>query len=140
LINKAGISREKIDRKIRSLGKFYEKILEISEKYSKELEKRKIESSELRRIMDDEEIYLMPLVYEEKRFCWKKETLYKRILKMIRQALNSFSLALEYHYNGHPIIVVPGDNSDKILDYLGRHLKDDTRKSIFKRCSSRYFL
>jgi cellulose synthase/poly-beta-1,6-N-acetylglucosamine synthase-like glycosyltransferase len=47
---------------------------------------------------------------------------------------------LEYHYNDHPIIVVLGDNSDKILDYLGRHLKDDMRKSIFKRCSSRYFL
>jgi hypothetical protein len=120
------------------LGKFYEKILEISERYS--LEKRKIESSELRRIMDDEEIYLMPLVYEDKKFCCKKEILYKRILKTIHQDLNSFSLALEYHYNDHPIIVVSGDNSDKILDYLGRHLKDDMRKSIFKRCSSQYFL
>jgi len=130
LINKAGISRDKIDRKIRSLGKIYEK---MSEKYSEELEKRKIESSELRRIMDDEEIYLIPLVYEERRLCCKKEILYKRILKMIDRALNSFSLALEYHYNDHPIIVLPGDNSDKILDHLGGYLKDDMRKIVFLR-------
>jgi len=37
----------------------------------------------------------------------------------ISDALNDFSLILEYYYINEPIIVIPGDNSDGVLNYVG---------------------
>jgi len=37
----------------------------------------------------------------------------------ISNALNDFSLILEYYYINEPIIVIPGDNSDDVLNYVG---------------------
>jgi hypothetical protein len=40
-------------------------------------------------------------------------------LLKISDALNDFSLILEYYYINKPIIVIPGDNSDDVLNYVG---------------------
>jgi ribonuclease BN (tRNA processing enzyme) len=37
----------------------------------------------------------------------------------ISNALNDFSLILEYYYINEPIIVIPGDDSDDVLNYVG---------------------
>jgi len=47
------------------------------------------------------------------RMIGKKE---RSLISQIYDALNDFSLILEYYFNNHPFIVIPGDNSDEILD------------------------
>jgi hypothetical protein len=58
-------------------------------------------------------------------------------LVKISDALNDFSLILEYYYNNEPIIVIPGDNSDDVLNYVGnleeKHIGGNVRDVVFLR-------
>jgi len=39
-------------------------------------------------------------------------------LQVIDKALNSFSLIIEYRYMNRPIIIIPGDNDEEVLNYV----------------------
>jgi len=52
--------------------------------------------------------YILPEITPNERF----------LISRIYDALNDFSLVLEYYYKYQPLIVIPGDNSNKILDYI----------------------
>lgn len=61
-----------------------------------------------------------------------------KLLDSIRDALNDMSLVLKYYYRGRALALIPGDNSDKILDYISllqRNEQVSRRRVIFLRGS-----
>ena len=48
-------------------------------------------------------------------------------LEKFRDAVNDFSLVLKHYYRGMPLTLIPGDNSDYILDLLSRLEKNEPK-------------
>jgi hypothetical protein len=82
---------------------------------------------------------LVPFVYgaNEVKLDREEETIQDLmlLLNIIHDATNDFSLVLEYRHLGAPTMVIPGDNFDDVLNYIGLMdgLKGTKRTVVFMR-------
>lgn len=56
-------------------------------------------------------------------------------LSRIYDTLNDFSLILEYYYYDRPFIVIPGDNSNRVLEYVGKLEMSQNRVNLKREIS-----
>jgi len=59
----------------------------------------------------------------------------RELLSRIYDTLNDFSLILEYYYYDRPFIVIPGDNSNRVLDYVGKLEMSQNRVNLKREIS-----
>ncbi|MFP3157042.1 MAG: hypothetical protein RXQ97_02395 [Caldivirga sp.] len=131
---------ERHEEDARMLGKEFEKLDQERERKKEEGEEGYVTvppDSALAKYILPAIIYPLPDIhYYHNIYYYHRPELIEALVK-ISDALNDFSLILEYYYNNEPIIVIPGDNSDDVLNYVGnleeKHIGGNVRDVVFLR-------